>query len=31
MYHDKSGRKRDAQRQLEFGSPDVFPPIPFKT
>jgi diguanylate cyclase (GGDEF)-like protein/putative nucleotidyltransferase with HDIG domain len=31
MYHDKSARKRDAQRQLEFGSPDVFPPIPFET
>ena len=31
MYHDKSARKRDAQRQLEFGSPDVFPPIPYKS
>ena len=27
MYHDKSASKRDGQRQLEFGSPDVFPPI----
>jgi len=31
MYHDKSARKRDAQRQLEFGSPDVLPPIPYKS
>ena len=31
MYNDKSARKRDAQRQLEFGSPDVFPPIPYNT
>jgi diguanylate cyclase (GGDEF)-like protein/putative nucleotidyltransferase with HDIG domain len=29
MYHDKSARKRDAQRQLQSGSPEALPPIPF--
>src|SRR5688572_28721196 len=29
MYHDKSARKRHPQRQLEFGSPDTSPPLPY--
>ena len=29
MYHDKTARKRHAQRQLEFGSPDTSPPLPY--
>jgi diguanylate cyclase (GGDEF)-like protein len=29
MYHDKSLRKRDAQRQLHAGSPDALPPGAF--